>query len=314
MIVRRGAKDPEPTIIVRYTDDKFGLDRGYDFEIFSDNLSLNDDEVDTPQPNVDVEVDSHSSSIDSTSDALLNRRGLKLSLRGPIPTRMIRQNAASISLERTMTKLGHHESIGSGTVVLGPFIRVLPLGARTSITTTTTSGARLRNKENDQSFSVLPYTSATVLSRQVFPLLTDMYSTMNGGLIKLALQESIFSASSNLPHHEATAAGNSARVRGDKKSNGSVDASITGTAEIRIPITVPLGKDPQDTNFVVFADWMGAKHKYSSGYDKQSMFKKSSYGIGIRKSIQGIPLKYDVTFSKDGKVGHFLGLGFDWDL
>lgn len=315
-IVRRGAKDPEPTMILRFTDDKFGLKGGYDVELFSDNLAA--DDVDTSVPQTDINTDEHSlsASRDSTLDAPLNRRGLKFSLRGPVPSTYVQQSSASVSVERTMTKHGYHESIGSGTLTLGPFLRMLPLGARTSVTTTTTSGARLAEKGTENAFSVLPYTSGTVISRQVFPLLTETYASANGGRIKLALQQTIFSATSNLPRHEAIAAGNAARVRGHSESNGSIDASITGSAEIRIPITIPFGRGTvqQDTSLVAFADWMGAKNKYMSGFNKDSLFRKSSYGMGIRKSVQGIPLKYDVTVTKDGKLGHFFGLGFDWDL
>jgi hypothetical protein len=315
-IVRRGAKDPEPTMILRFTDDKFGLKGGYDVELFSDNLAADDSETSTTQTDIDTDELSSSASRDSTLDAPLNRRGLKFSLRGPVPSTYVRQSSASVSVERTMTKHGYHESIGSGTLTLGPFLRMLPLGARSSITTTTSSGARLAEKGTDHSFSVLPYTSGTVIIRQVFPLLADTYASSNGGRIKLALQQTVFSATSNLPRHEAIAAGNAARVRGHSGYNGSIDASITGSAEIRIPVTVPFGSGrvQQDASLVAFADWMGAKNKYIAGFNKDSVFQKSSYGLGIRKSVQGIPLKYDITVTKDGKMGHFFGLGFDWDL
>ena len=47
-------------------------------------------------------------------------------------------------------------------------------------------------------------------------------------------------------------------------------------------------------------------------FAQDDMFGKSSIGIGFRKSCQGIPLKFDVTLTKDGKVGTFASLGRDW--
>ena len=44
------------------------------------------------------------------------------------------------------------------------------------------------------------------------------------------------------------------------------------------------------------------------------MFGRASIGFGLRKSLQGIPLKYDVSLNKDGKLGGFVSLGGDWDI
>ena len=49
------------------------------------------------------------------------------------------------------------------------------------------------------------------------------------------------------------------------------------------------------------------------GLEKRQ-FRKSSVGVGVRKSIQGIPVKYDVCFTRDGKIGAFFGLGSDFDV
>mmetsp|Transcript_1332 Transcript_1332/g.2149 ORF Transcript_1332/g.2149 Transcript_1332/m.2149 type:complete len:680 (+) Transcript_1332:428-2467(+) len=43
-------------------------------------------------------------------------------------------------------------------------------------------------------------------------------------------------------------------------------------------------------------------------------FQRSSVGIGLRKTIRGIPIKYDVCITRDGRVGAFFGLGKDFDV
>jgi len=125
-------------------------------------------------------------------------------------------------------------------------------------------------------------------------------------------------ATQHLPLHEAHSAGVMAKVRGyHSNSNGPVDSSITGTTEVRVPVTIPFQKDKfnQDGSVVIFGDWMIANHKTGSRqYRKEDIFGKGSVGIGFRKSISGIPLKYEFSLTKDGKVGAFFGLGRDWDI
>jgi hypothetical protein len=49
--------------------------------------------------------------------------------------------------------------------------------------------------------------------------------------------------------------------------------------------------------------------------DLQSSFvTKTSVGIGLRKGIQGIPIKYDLSYTRDGKIRAFFGLGRDFDV
>ena len=44
LMVRRGAKDPEPSVTLRFSDDKFGMTGGYDAEIFSDYIAIDEEE------------------------------------------------------------------------------------------------------------------------------------------------------------------------------------------------------------------------------------------------------------------------------
>lgn len=338
LIVRRGARDPEPSVTLRYSDDKFGMQGGYDAEVFSEYIAVDDPSkyvsakgsTTMPEPSqstsehqldaqavADVEDISppplSNIPVVEENDSLLCRQGFKFSLRGPIPSNIVSRSSASTAIERTSTRKGIHESIGSATLNLGPFVRDLPLGARSSIATSTTSGVRLGGKR------LLPFSSGSVTSRQLFPLFTNIAVTSNRQ-IKLALQHSVMSATSHLPRHEANAAGFAARVRGISGSSvGPIDLSVVGSAEIRVPVTIPIQKDKivQDGSVVLFGDWMFAHRQTDSsqnGFSMENTFGKSSIGIGLRKSVQGIPLKYDLSLTRDGKVGAFVSLGSDWEI
>jgi len=322
LLVRRGAKDPEPSVILRFTDDKFGMPGGYDAEIFSEQIAIDEDDKGATKKDGRSSLDADGAESPPTTspshddDSLLCRQGIKFSLRGPIPSNVVRQSSASASIERTSTRKGRHESIGSTTLSLGPFVQDLPLGARASLITSATTGARVG--DNEGSWRLLPYSRASATSRQIFPLFTDGFTTTSKQ-VKLALQHTIMAATPHLPHHEANAAGFAARVRGyPGSSNGMIDSSIVGTAEVRIPVSVriPRVKLQQDASLVFFGDWMFANSKTSpaNGFTKDGIFGKSSIGIGLRKSVQGIPLKYDLSLNKDGKIGAFFSLGNDWDI
>jgi hypothetical protein len=125
----------------------------------------------------------------------------------------------------------------------------------------------------------------------------------------LALKHSITTATPNLPRHEAKAQGIAHNIRGSSL-NGRVASALTGTTELRVPIDIPVVQIRQDTNVVFFGDWLFAAK------DSQSSFRrKSCVGVGVRKSVQGIPLKYDLCYSSDdGKFQSAFGLGADFDF
>jgi hypothetical protein len=60
---------------------------------------------------------------------------------------------------------------------------------------------------------------------------------------------------------------------------------------------------------VLFGDWLVAAQDVSS-----PLFRKTSVGIGLRKSIQGIPLSLDLTYSNELKIKTTFGLGRDFDV
>lgn len=357
--MRRGAKDPEPSVKIQFTDDKFGLAGGYDTEVFSEYIAFekpkikkiagkgdkkqeaSDREVvsekePAPTATIDVVPEEGPTAITSidvvpeeeeapeliitsttgngNDDEILSRRGLRFNLRSPISTKLIERSAASTALERTCSRAGRHETIASGTARLGPFIRNLPLGAKTSLTTSVTSGTRVGGGK-EKSWQLLPYSSQVSTARQLLPILTETIPFSNGDNIKLAIETTMTCSTRHLPRHEANAMGLATTVRGYSSSlNGPLSGSVFGTAEVRIPVTIPIRKDRinQDGKVVVFGDWMCGFHAHKK--DTENKIRKSSVGIGLRKSVQGIPLKYDVSFNSEGKIGGFLGLGHDWDI
>mmetsp|Transcript_35253 Transcript_35253/g.85320 ORF Transcript_35253/g.85320 Transcript_35253/m.85320 type:complete len:883 (+) Transcript_35253:487-3135(+) len=369
VLVRRGTRDAAPSIRFRYGDDKFGLEGGYDMEVFSDYIGITGtgdnsdtnakadtkkhkknemkDLLKTDDDDATSSSSSSSSSLSSTisvgstsedyeEDDLLNRRGATFRLRNPISPRLITNSVASASIERTSTKTGLHESIGSATLTLGPFRRFLPMDARTSLSTTLTGGTRLRGKsegttttQNDDSsdtkgsgllssldlnpFEVLPYSSVTATARQILPL--SLLPSRSGSLtpssslqpITLALEHTLSTSTSSLPRHEAKAMGNACHIRG-ASPDGPASSSLKGTTELRIPVVVGPRQFVGPTTFVVFGDWFFVQQDNHSKF-----YSKSSIGVGIRKNVQGLPLKFDLCYSSEGKIKPHYSLGLDFE-
>jgi hypothetical protein len=75
----------------------------------------------------------------------------------------------------------------------------------------------------------------------------------------------------------------------------------------------------QDANFVVYSEWLlsmkdrnDAAAVDSANVMTSMIQRKSCVGMGLRKTIQGIPLQYDVTYSNEGKMRSFFGFGRDF--
>jgi len=307
LTVRRGTKDAEPSIRLRYADDNFGLEGGYDVEVFSDYIGDQPDEAQQGDQPPDYD-----------HDALLDRRGATVHLRNPISSNVMRHSAASASLERTATKTGLHENIGSASFSVGPFVKQLPFDARSNIGAKITAGTRLPDPlsfgggSGDKflvtSLKLKPYSSVTATTKQILPLGSTASSSVRRPLV-LALRHSVTTSTPSLPRHEARALGNVNNIRGDAV-NGRISHALVGTTELRIPIQIPsIIKTRQDAGLVVFGDWLVAAK------DSQfAFYRKSCIGVGLRKSVQGIPLKCDVSFSQEGKLKTMFGLGGDFDI
>mmetsp|Transcript_28094 Transcript_28094/g.39503 ORF Transcript_28094/g.39503 Transcript_28094/m.39503 type:complete len:700 (+) Transcript_28094:130-2229(+) len=311
--VRRGTKDAEPSVKVRYSDSKFGRAGGFDCEAFSDFIAddYTSDNSELDKTSADSE-EANEVVMDYDQDVPLGRRGAMFSLQNPISTKMVRHSSASVTLERVTTRTGLHENIGAATLNVGPFRKELPSDARLNILGTVTTGSRLRATDDQEISSafvgwrMLPYSVVSATTRQVFPLVNN---ALNGRSLDLALSHSLMTSTPNFPRHEAHKAGIASQVRGYDGHMGSVTTSIKGTTELRIPVPLPTDKLSQDASLVLWTDW-----RYAKSSRRDSAFsRKSSIGAGVRKSLQGLPLKWDISYTQDGKIKSNLGLGMDFD-
>ena len=312
VMVRRGTKDSSPSIRLRFGDDKFGLEGGYDIEAFTDYLGDSDTASDDEKKGTESDSDSSSSRQGWNQDSLLNRRGATFRLRNPISPNIIANSVVSASLERTSTTTGRLENIGSATMTLGPFRRLLPMDAKSSVSTTITGGSRLtgtagggtdRKEVSIMGSGLLPYSSASATTTQILPISFSSRDS-NKRPITLAMQHCVSASTPNLPRHEAKVIANSAQIRG-VAPDGIATSMVKGTTELRLPVAVPkLGSG----TVVLFGDWFCVQED-----TKSQFYSKSSIGVGLRKNIQGIPLKYDVSYSKEGKIKTMFGMGQDFD-
>jgi hypothetical protein len=312
VVVRRGTSDATPSVRLKFSNGRLGLEGGYDVEAFNEYIGDEGEVDDTlEQPEGLVRL------LDYNKDALVGRRGATFRVKNPIDPRTIRYSVASASMERTSTKTGLHETIGSTTMEVGPFLKELPLGARSNVDASFTTGARiarnallssnLGDDADSVSTSILPYASVSATTRQLFPLLGPTNPSSARRPLILALRHSVTASTRSVPRHVAKAIGTTSNIRGSTP-NGRVSSLVRGTTELRIPLQLPSRlKLQQDASVVVYGDWLLAIKDSSAPIDR-----KSCVGMGLRKSIQGIPLQYDVTYSNKGKVKAMFGLGSDF--
>lgn len=311
VLVRRGTKDPSPSVRIRYCDDKFGLEGGYDIEAFSDFLgdglihSKKKKEVARNDKNAKNGDDLPNSFSNFNEDSLFSRKGAMFRLRNPISPTIIENTVASASVERTSTYTGRSENIGSASLTLGPFRKLLPFEARSSVSTTITGGTRVLSKTYDDAFGrLLPYSLTSTNTKQILPIFSSSRADKSAP-ITIALQHTVSLSTHNLPRHEAKAMANSAQIRG-VCADGIASSTVKGTTELRIPVTIPrIGTG----SFVLFGDWFCVQKNLQS-----SFYSKSSIGVGIRKPIQGLPVKLDLSYSSEGKFKPMFGLGVDFDV
>jgi hypothetical protein len=94
--------------------------------------------------------------------------------------------------------------------------------------------------------------------------------------------------------------------------------AISGTVEVRIPFErchPIIGRG----NVVLFGDWCVSQaqaqpslllqHTGNEGDTSEEPIRFSSLGIGLRKVVQGIPLKVDACLTEHGTKGVFFGIG-----
>lgn len=310
LMVRRGTREPHPSFNAKFTGNALTPESAFDIEAFNEYIG----------------VTGHEGGASS-------RRGLTVRL----PRLLSGMIRGSASLEKTAarTAAGEHDHLIHSSFDIGPIYQKLPSGGRSSVQATANIGGKLDLSTMKKGISSVlggttPYSSYAATSRQIFPL-SSTSSPTNKPPITLALQHKATASTSELPLHEALAIGFAARVRGySPKMNGPLSSSVVGTAEIRIPVTLPANVLVNDGSVVVFSDWMAAsrwtirdiknKVKSKTGMSSASApllskpMRKASAGIGLRSVLQGIPVKVDFTITDDGKVGANMALGPDFDV
>lgn len=309
--LRRGTKDTEPSVRVHYTDGNFGLPGGYEVEAFSEFIG-DQSEAENENGNSQALEDT----VLQDMDKMLDRRGARFTYRNPINVKRLLYSTAVASLERTATESGIREAIGNVAFSVGPCRKLLPLNCRASITGTMTTGVRAPDfaptSANYQMLTFLPYASLALTTTQVLPLSASSATEDNSrNLLSLALRHSLSTSSRNLPRHEQNAMGFASVIRGGTP-NGRISTSVTGSNELRIPVTLnipALDKLQKDCSIVLFGDWVCARKNNGSRF-----FFKKSLGLGLRKEAQGIPFKVDFSYVGDGKIKSSFGLGRDFDV
>ena len=333
--VRRGTKESMPSIKCKLSTGRLGLVGGYDVEAFSEYIGDESNSPETTNPEPSEGTLSPVPNYDT--DVLVDRRGATVRIRNPIDPMTIRNSVASASFERTSTKTGLHETIGSTTMEVGPFLRELPFGARSNLDASFTTGARRTTPflnleeytDNDEASTapkkntpmIVPYGSITATTRQLFPLRGGR--TLSGDArrpLVLALRHTLIASTPSVPRHVSKALGTSTQIRGTS-ANVRLTSALRGTTELRVPLYIPIPRFQnaswqQDANFVIYSEWLLSMKDRNDADPSDAMpwmiQRKSCIGMGLRKTIQGIPLQYDVTYSHEGKMKAMFGLGRDF--
>ena len=173
-----------------------------------------------------------------------------------------------------------------------------------------------------------PYAAASVTTRQTFPLVSTGTLTTDKRPVVLAFLHSVTASTLSLPRHEVRAQGIANTIRGCSSSatisHGRIATALRGTSELRIPIDIPKVPTQQDGKLVLFRDWLLATSSptndsisnRNNNVDPSSSsisYRQSCIGIGVRKSVQGIPLRFDVCCNHEGKIRSSIGFGRDFE-
>ena len=321
--IRRGTHDAEPSVKVFYRDDKLGAGRGYSVEAFSEVIGSNNEEGRDTSSSVGARTPA-SNGKTADNDELLDRRGLSVELSQPIP--LIGKVGASI--EQTQTRTGFQDHMASTTLSTGPFrTNRLPFRAISGTSATVTTGTKFHsplmtsedipvvsgnvtiskpvsrpNQFLNGRYQLQPYSSASATTQQMVPLFSKRRPVV------LAVQHTLATATPTLPRHEANAMGHAAEIRGVPPFASAV-TSFKGTTELRIPMSLPkLGEG----FIVLFGDYSYVQQQKAT-FKINEFQKHSSMGIGVRKTVQGLPLKFDVCYG-NGKLQPMFGVGHDFQI
>jgi len=333
---KRGARDPQPSFTVRYNDDKFGEPYGFSFDAFQNYIGPEKSKLKSDESSV--------------SNPILTRRGLTYRINSPLPPSLFKRSTFSANVEQIGSLKGPGENVVSTTINFGPSVLELANDARQSILATLTTGSRLLESLKLRPYGATTLLARHIfpLTRTSNPLLLAFQHSFTTSSKNLPRHEATaigvaskirgYSSSSNGPTSSSLVGTTEIRFpfTVEKFNLGSATAVVfadwlfgkekddfettflaaSGSTD---PSSLePSHNDQESTNTNNGDEDLGLRggeiFSASSFLNTPGVFRKASVGIGLRKNIQGIPMKYDFCVTQDGKVGSFLGIGGDFGV
>eukprot|EP00986_Skeletonema_menzelii_P015365 scaffold11586_cov155-Skeletonema_menzelii.AAC.2 len=252
--------------------------------------------------------------------------------------RKFKANAVSATFERI-----HAQSIASASVGVGPY-KFNPIRSLySSFSASFTSGVR-SNSDGKSGAGVVPYAAGTLTSHQIIPsnsspVTLAVRHVASGGTKNLPRHEAISLGLSSkvrgYKYNYGSQKIDSSSVEEEQQEQGAwqalkklcsggkgakvspqiaVSKALSGTMELRVPFqaTSEGGLQPiLSGTFLLFGDWsLTQAHNPSVATEKENRPSRfSSVGVGLRKVVQGIPLKVDACVTEHGSKGIFFGIG-----
>ena len=312
---------------------------GFDLNLFQDNVGIGG-----PSP-----IKKHQNAVEEESgmdvvrsdESDRNPMRIGATMRFRLPPSMKRKLKASV-VSATFERI-NEQSIASTSVGVGPF-RFNPFSSLQSLfSASITTGVRSISDGSAEA-GVVPYAAGTCTSHQIMPLGSSPASfalrhVASGGTKYLPRHEAIslglsskvrgYNYNYQTPTTE-TPSIEEPREQGrwqavKKFLRGGNDAhairpsiatskALSGTMELRVPFMASSeGLRPIFSGtFLLFGDWsLTQAHTPSSAIENENTapLRCSSAGVGLRKVVQGIPIKVDACITEHGSRGVFFGIG-----
>ncbi len=311
---------------------------GYDLNLFQDNVGGNrGSSIKTQQ--ITAEDESKSVVVSDEMDKSPMRIGATMRFR--LPPSMKRKFKASV-VSATFERI-NEQSIASTSVGVGP-VRFNPLHSLQSFfSASITSGVRSQSNRGANT-GVVPYAAGTCTSHQIIPLGSSpanfaLRHVASGGTKYIPRHEAIALGLSskvrgyNYNYQSQTTSESLSTddeqeqgkwhalkkfVRGGNSAGAirpslATSKALSGTVELRVPFMAPsVNLRPIISGtFLFFGDWsLTRAHTSPSSIDKENTpLRCSSAGVGLRKVVQGVPIKVDACITEHGTRGVFFGIG-----
>ena len=312
---------------------------GYDLNLFQDNVGGNrGSSIKTRQ--ITTEDESESDVVVSDE---MDRSPMRIgaTMRFRLPPSMKRKFKASV-VSATFERI-NEQSIASTSVGVGP-VRFNPVHSLQSFfSASITSGVRSQS-DRGANTGVVPYAAGTCTSHQIIPLGSSpanfaLRHVASGGTKYLPRHEAISLGLSskvrgyNYNYQSQTTLESLSTddeqeqgywhalkkfLRGSNSAGAirpslATSKALSGTVELRVPFMAPsVNLRPIISGtFLFFGDWsLTRAHTSPSSIDNENApIRCSSAGVGLRKVVQGVPIKVDACITEQGTRGIFFGIG-----